>query len=88
MRAEIFNALGTTRSTSDYPNRSNAIAAADVRFSTPSLAKVFSRCFFTVVRPIPRIVAISGFVFPRATQKRISASRGVSPSTSSCAGVD
>src|SRR5262249_52014338 len=50
--------------------------------STLSFRKMSSRCFLTVDSLIPRMEAMSEFVFPWATQRRTSATRGVRPSLS------
>jgi len=47
---------------------SEAQRAAAPRFSTASFARMCSTCVATVRRAMPRITAISGFVFPCAIQ--------------------
>jgi hypothetical protein len=55
-----------------------AMPAAAVRVSTPSLAKIRSRCFFTVAGLEPRMSAMSRLILPLTTQYSTSASRAVS----------
>ena len=57
----------------------NAIAAAEVRFSTFSFMRICSTCFEIVPVHAPRIRPISSLVLPCAIQQSTSASRGVSP---------
>lgn len=55
----------------------SAMEAADARFSTPSLAKIRSRCLFTVRWLISKISLISRFDLPCAIHTNTSASREV-----------
>jgi len=57
-----------------------ARTAAASRVFTPSLLKTCSKCFFTVSGLMRRITAISALDWPRAIQRRTSASRRVRPS--------
>ena len=59
-------------------NTSLARSAAAVRVSTPNFSNTCSKCFFTVVSAAPRMIAISGEVFPSLTQYKTFASLLVS----------
>jgi hypothetical protein len=56
-----------------------AARAAAVRFSTPSCAKMCSRCFSTVRGLTCKMMAISSLVFPCITQYKTSVARGPNP---------
>src|SRR3954452_15368807 len=58
-----------------------AIAAAAVRFSTPSLESICSRCLSTVRGLKPKICAMSRLVLPLLSQASTSPSRVVRPSS-------
>ena len=61
---------------------SNARTVAAPRVSTPNLLNISCTCFFTVDSVMPRMVAMSEFVLPWASQSNASAARGVRPSAS------
>jgi len=65
-----------TRQTSSC---SNANAPAAVRDATPSLMKMFCTCLATVCSLITNAEAISRLLFPVATSRNTSSSRGVKP---------
>jgi hypothetical protein len=50
-----------------------ALSVAAVRDSTPSTAKIFMRCLFTVWSLMPRMVAISGLFSPPAAGRQLQA---------------
>src|SRR5206468_12238946 len=60
----------------------NAKAAAAVRDVTPSLAKMFCRWRATVCSLTTSVDAIARFVFPAATRRSTSSSRGLRPCAS------
>lgn len=54
-----------------------ALATASARLDAPSLRIAFPICHLTVTAEIRRASAISAEVFPLATRRRVSVSRGV-----------